>query len=347
MKVDINMKYTGLKKKNRNNIGINNPKIVNTILSGINILSIFLIIFLTSFNLNGQQVIITAKLDTNVIMMGEQTQLHLTISKPKDLSIEWIQLKDTITTLIEIIDIESDTACNGDSEELHFNYLITSFDSGYYAIPPFSIRYNIQNDSIYSIAESEPLLLTVNVIQVDLSGEIKDIKEIEEEPYTFKEIFFRFILPILMVLVLAGILFYIYRSRKQDKPIFRRPAKPLPPPDVEAFTALKKLKEENLWQNNHVKEYYSKLTDILRRYIERRFDFPAQEMVTAEIIGNLSAVGMEKVKLEEANKQLNQADLVKFAKLIPLSVENDQIFNWVWSFVEETTAESKNEEEKV
>jgi len=108
---------------------------------------------------------------------------------------------------------------------------------------------------------------------------------------------------------------------------------------VEALAALNELREKKLWQQNAVKDYYSHLTDIMRRYIERRFDFPAQEMVTSEIIGSLSTEELDSTLTEITEVVLSNADLVKFAKYEPLGDENDAALKWGYNFVNQTTKE--------
>lgn len=315
--------------------------------SKMNWILVFTFIFINfGFSLKAQDIEVKTSLDTNAILIGEQTNFNLNIIFPKNYEIDFQKFTDTITDKIEIIDLKIDTLNLGEKIQINYQYLVTSFDSGYHVIPPYIIRYDIKNDSVFKSAESNALLLTVKSVSIDPKGKIKDIKDIMAEPYTFGEIFTRYILPILIILIIAALLFYIYIRRKNNKPIFVRPQKPLPPADVEANEALRKLKEEKLWQNNEIKEYYSRLTDIIRRYIERRFDFPAQEMVTSEIIGSLKSNNISESDLKETEQKLTDADLVKFAKFLPLPNENEQIINWAFEFVEKTSIKPNEEEVK-
>ena len=296
------------------------------------------IFLLMHSSVQAQEVNIQMSLDTNTILIGEQTQLNISYSLPKNLSNQLPQFKDTLNREIEILNTQIDTLSKPKDDFLKLNYTltITSFDSGHHVIRPFIIKYNVKNDSIFDLAESNVLLLSVNGIKVDLQGEIKDIKGIIEIPMTFGEIFIRYILPIVGILLLAGLLFFIYLRRKKNIPIFQRPKKPLPPPHVEAMQALTKLETEKLWQNNEIKAYYSRLTDILRRYAERRFDFPAQEMVSNEIIGSLRSHIQDEELLSQMEKHLSVADLVKFAKWQALPDECNAIMKWSKDFVTKT-----------
>lgn len=310
----------------------------------LNIIIVFLLVTVSTL---AQGVKVEAKLDTNSILIGDQTHLVLKISQGENQKVQWPEISDTITKNIEVIDIlEPDSTTSKDGNiEISRKYLITSFDSGYFAIPPFRFIYNYVNDSTFKESETQALLLTVKTIEVDTTRAFKDIKDIESEPYTLGEILTYFVAPPLAVILLALLIIYIIRRRKANKPLFRAPKKPLPPPHIEAISALDKLKEKRLWQSNAVKEYYSILTDIMRRYIERRYDFPAQEMVTTEIIGSLAAEDLEANLMESTNTILSNADLVKFAKFEPLGDENDAALKWAYEFVNQTTKIISEEKE--
>jgi hypothetical protein len=85
-----------------------------------------------------------------------------------------------------------------------------------------------------------------------------------------------------------------------------------------------------LWQKGEVKSYYSELTDIARTYIEEEINIPAMESTTSELIVNLrNTAKQKKLKLSQETLQnlekvLKQADLVKFAKVKPLDYEIEE-----------------------
>jgi hypothetical protein len=310
-------------------------------------ISLAISIFFLASTAFSQKAEIQMKLDTNTLLIGEQTHLHIHYSIPRKLEQFLPIFNDTLTQEIEIIEQHTDTITqeNPDYLKLHYDLLITSFDSGYHVIPPQKLRISYINDSTLEEIESNALLITVNTIPINLDGEIKDIKGIIEMPLKFGEIFYRYILPILILLLVIAALFYVYLQKKRNQPIFKRPPKPLPPAHEEAIAALHKLEAEKLWQKNEYKAYYSSLTDILRRYAERRYDFPAQEMVSSEIIGSLKTNGLEEQLCKELDQYLSQADLVKFAKLIPLGDECAAFMSWAIQFVEKTKTIIKEEED--
>jgi vacuolar-type H+-ATPase subunit I/STV1 len=130
---------------------------------------------------------------------------------------------------------------------------------------------------------------------------------------------------------LAIIGFWIYwfvirkRKTEEDSPTFR-----VLPPYEEAIFKLNELDEKLLWQNNKVKEYYSELTEIVRGYIERELKVPALEQTTDEIVEMLKdfneakTINTSKETIKKLKELLQEADLVKFAKSKPLSLEIEE-----------------------
>jgi len=285
---------------------------------------------------NAPEISAKMSIDTNSIQIGEQTNIHLQLTSPENIKIHWPIIQDTLTKNIEVIhNSVIDTVFNKDKKTITLkqNITITSFDSGYFAIPPFYFMYG--NDSTPNFVESNALLLHVQDVKIDLKGEIKDIKPILDEPWTFKEIL-PYILIALGVLVALALIIYIIQRRKQNKPLFKMPEKPKIPAHILALQKLKQLQDKKLWQTGSVKEFYSELTDILREYMEGQLHFNAMEMISDEIIDELKSKKIDNSLIKETQDVLQTADLVKFAKIKPLADENDRALNWGFHFVEAT-----------
>ena len=307
-------------------------------------LSVFVVFISFAYQSVAQQIFsnpeikATAQLDTNKILIGQQTDLQLQITVPKGIFVQWPMLNDTLRANVEVLkasEIDTIPASQEGMITLRQSITISSFDSGFYAIPPFYFVYGKANDSLGSLAESNALLLEVQNVKVDLKAEIKDIKPIIEEPWTFGEIY-PYVLAIALIFLLIVLGIYVYQRRKQNKPIFSLPKKPKIPAHIVALEKLNKLKEQKLWQTGSSKEFYSELTDILREYMEGQLHFGAMEMISDDIITELQKKNIENSLLTETQKVLQTADLVKFAKVEPLADENDRALKWGFSFVEAT-----------
>lgn len=300
----------------------------------------------------GQQAQVSVSADTNAILIGEQVELDLKYQFPDHQIGLFPVFKDTITSLLEIVkQTPIDTLLNSENglKTLSQKLFITSFDTGFHVIPPLPFGLMQKGDTTYDILQSEPLLLNVFTVEVDTTKDIKPITLPMGEPYTLGEI-----MPYISIVLVVGILifaiFYFYQRKKKNKPLFVKKEKPALPPHEEAIHRLEELRIKKLWQNNRLKDYHSELTDIIRYYIERRFDFQAMEMVSSEILERLNGEAQvnEQVKAK-LHATLELADLVKFAKSGATAIENDTSLNNCLDFVNETKsvviAEAKTDDQ--
>ena len=204
-------------------------------------------------------------------------------------------------------------------------------------MPPLAFQYSSQNDTTKKIVSTSPVVIRAHGISVDTTKDIKDIKPPMTVPISFAEI-----LPYLIAVVVIvglGILLYYYMRKKRLKELGIEEKMPSRPAHEVALEALRALEAERLWQRGKVKEYYSQLTDIVRMYIERRLLVKAMEITTDEIMTASEIVALEKKPKESLRKILVCADLVKFAKLLPLQEENEKSISLAISFVELTHRE--------
>ncbi|MFW5699326.1 MAG: hypothetical protein ACOCXS_00315 [Bacteroidota bacterium] len=298
-----------------------------------------LMLALISYSVNAQLISITAKPDTNTIIIGEQTTYTIRVVKDQNVQVVFPDLEtDTLANGIEILDFAgSDSSILEDGQELITrSYLITSFDSGLFYIPP--MHFPFYGENISDTIQTSASYLEVRSIPVNLQEDIKDIKGPLRAPVTFREI-----LPWLLgVIVAAGImvfLMYYFKQQKADKPIIQV-KKPREPAHVRALRDLEKLKAEKLWQQGKIKEYYSRLTDIVRLYIEERYNIPAMEETSSELLYEFEKRGWKKEIAYELLRQLLViADLAKFAKEKPLPDENEGYFNNAVKLIEHTKEE--------
>lgn len=281
---------------------------------------------------NSQYVEIRAKLDTDRVLIGDQFNLNLSISQPVGTEVRFPDIRDSLAGKIEVLRQGNiDTLVVNDRLELKRKILLTCFDSGLYEIPPlpFGISSADWKDSIFS----NPVFLAVNTVPLD--SVIRDVKQPLKVPVSFAEIY-----PyILVAIVLAAVTYftvYLLRKRKKKEPVFAS-ARPQEPAHLIALRELDKLKEEKLWQRSEYKLYYTRLTEIIRNYIERRFNIPAMEQTSYDILQSWKKAGYNDRNLYDILKQLlNLADLVKFAKEKPLPSDNEINLDNAYVFVRNT-----------
>ena len=111
--------------------------------------------------------------------------------------------------------------------------------------------------------------------------------------------------------------------------------KEIPPYEL-AIQLLEKLRDEKLCERGQEKEFYTRLTDILRSYIDSRFGINAMEMTTTQIIESLNNNNETICSKSYVEQVLEIADFVKFAKVRPLPDDNVKSYNWALQFVKET-----------
>ncbi|MFO0321344.1 MAG: hypothetical protein ACK504_02840 [Bacteroidota bacterium] len=309
---------------------------------------IFIILFALFYRAFNAQVEVHAVIDTNILRIGEQTRLDIYLNynskKEKNIFIEWPNFEDTIIKQIEILSISKiDTTFpdknNSEIIQQHLQLTITSFDSGYYAIPSF--KFIINKDSS-NFKLTEILMLEVRSVPTDTSiAKVKDIKVPFDEPFDW-----RWYLPYaywgLGILALAIILFIVIKKLTKKQPLkVVEDNTPKIPPHIRAFEALEKIKEEAVWKNNKTKEYYSAITDTIRLYIEERFKINALELTSDEIIKVFKYQVIDGASREKLVQILTLSDFVKFAKQIPIEAEHTLTLNNAFEFVRGTLREEE------
>ena len=281
----------------------------------------------------GGNVTFKAKLDSATLIMGKTTALHLEITQDKDARGFFVnEQADTLNAMVEIAERpQADTTDLGNNRiQINRDLIIQSFDSGMWIIKP--IPYVVNGDTAYSNQ------LTLKVLPVDVSQmkDVLDIKPVETVPFNLldwlPDYWWAWLLGI--QLIAGGIWAYHKYYKKGVNPL-KTSRKRLPPYE-EAMINLQNLKAAQLWQQGQEKEYFTGLTDILRVYIDRRFDINAVEMTSSQIIETLKKNDETRAVNEQLGMILEIADIVKFANARPLADDNEVAYQRAVNFVEAT-----------
>lgn len=285
---------------------------------------------------HAQLISVMSQVSSDSIMIGDQVVFNIHVEAAENVSFTLPLISDTLNSNIEVISpISTDTSLVDGRRVVDHSYMITGFDQGMQVIPPQHVVYTFNN--IADTALSMPLIIQVFSPVVDTTRQIKPIKPPINTPLTFREMLPWITIGIggWMVATLLMALVWMYRQRRKDPEIFS--LKPQEPAHVVAFRNLDKLKEEKLWEKGQIKQFYTRLTEITRNYIEKQYGIPAMERTTGEILDAFRRSNTEDSMLDEMLKELLElADLVKFAKKDPLPVDNQTNLNSVYLFVQKT-----------
>jgi hypothetical protein len=308
-----------------------------------------LLLFLLFFSgaAMAQEVKVSAVLDSSRIRIGEQVKLDLYVTynaNLKNIKIQWPSLGDTLTGKIEVVSVSPiDTTFPDKSNSAkifqHQQIIVSAYDSGYFAIPPFKF---VVNDDSTNALYTENFLLEVHTVPTDTSiTKIKDIKQPFDEKFNwrwYKNYIYAGIG--LLLLIIAVILITRYYTRKQMQ-VVMEPEKPKIPAHITALATLERIKEEQVWKEGYVKEYYSSISDAVRLYIEDRFNVNALESTTDEIMKAFRSQVVDPVSKEKLQQLLSLSDLVKFAKQFPIETEHVFTLQNAFDFVNGTKREEE------
>ena len=307
---------------------------------------VFLITLIASVLRISAQVQVEASIDSIQIFVGEQVHVTLSATAKEQSKVEFPQFKPTeyITPGVEVLgaeELETKEQDNGFVTR-QMVYTMTSFDDTLYYIPPMKVKIDGKP------YESKSLALKVLTIEVDTTNvdQFFGPKDVQDNPFQWSDWSLSFWLSVLMLVLLAAA-YYLYLRLRDNKPIIThiRVVKRLLP-HQKALQQIEQIKADKMVASENSKEYYTKLTDTIRKYIEERYGFNAMEMTSSEIIEHLMATQDENA-LSELRHLFLTADLVKFAKYSTLINENDANLVNAIDFINQTKLENEPQEETV
>lgn len=271
----------------------------------------FIFFFLGSFSSFAQ---VTSEIDTTKIRIGEQINYKIKV-EADTLSLVVFPEGQTFTPLETVEALEIDTTKRDSKYLLSRIYKLTQFDSGAYTIP----RQKIIIDEKAFFTDS--LKVAVNTVLVDTTKQkLYDIKPIIEVEKATSD-WWKWLLIALLAIAIVAFLLYWFIWRQ--KPLTEEEEIALLPPYDRAKLALEKLDESQYLVRSEVKEYYSELTFIIRKYLDEKVYDRALESTTAELIARLNLlkdgnqIPLSKETILHIESILQRADLVKFAKSAP------------------------------
>jgi len=253
--------------------------------------------------------VVNATVDKSKILIGEQIRLTLEAEIPENQPIRFFSL-DSIPHF-EILDAgKIDTTNTRRGTTLSRVIRLTSFDSGHWVIPPFYLQENIGTDS---------LPVDIMFSEFDTAQAYHDIKDIIEvsPPKEEKMQWWWFVGAAVLILVIVLIL--ALRKKKKPEPV---KVVEIPDPYKVAMQQLDLLQQNKI----EVKEYYSRLVDIFRIYVDEKKGIHSLQQTSDDVVAQLKKLNMPEVIFKNVSQSLRLSDWVKFAKYNPSDTETKQVY---------------------
>lgn len=261
---------------------------------------------------------VKATIDRSGILIGEPIRLTLEVDIPEHEPIRFFQ-PDSIPHF-EFLNIEKiDTSNTGSGTVLSQVIHITSWDSGHWVIPSFRLGENIATDT---------LPVDVGFSPFNPEQPYHDVKEIiEVNPAEEKK-------KIKWWYIAAGaallLLLIVLLLRKKKKPVVQAVAAPIDP-YKEALEKLEGLQKEK----PETKEYYSRLVDIFREYIDAKKGIHSLQATAEDLVIKLKSLNLSNEQFDDLTQSLKVADFVKFAKYVPTAEEDKKTFSVIYTSIQQ------------
>lgn len=303
---------------------------------------IFFFILLSAATLRAQNATAEALMDRYAIRIGEQCTLKLFVRYTEGsakANVQWPIINDSITEHIEFLGADTVSTKLVDRVSVMYeqkcSWVLTSFDSGLWVIPP--VPFVVNNDTVWT----EMIELYVNTIPVDTSQGLKPIAAIYDvpappPPIDDNSISIWWWIGGGLLLITAVLLFLLSRKKKPIPVAPVATGHVLLPHEV-VLQKLNAMAINKPWRSGNMKGHYTELTELMRGWVVERFHFSAMEMTTYQIMMRLRRMPDSGNKTSELEHVLRTADLVKFGKQVPDDYTNEKCIQHAIDFVMSTS----------
>jgi len=303
-----------------------------------------LLALIIPLNIHAQNISAEAYTDSSNYLVGDFINLTIKVKYDEGIKISNPLIGENLKD-IEVIKFDEPLLMEENGKQVvEFHYIISVYDSIDISIPGIPVGYKTANDTTIQAVNTNPLNFTVHTVPIKPEEEIKDVKEPIRIPLDWKTI----LLYLFIALAIAALAYFLYkRYKKKHEGEEIEEVTPRLPSYITALNSLHQMEEEELWQKGKVKEYHSRITEIIRRYFEERFYLPALELTTTEALRRLKDRYDTTEILQTTEEFLNNADLVKFAKYNPVPDLNKEMMRQAYQIVEKTIPKEREPNREV
>jgi hypothetical protein len=281
------------------------------------LIMLLLCLFLFHSSYADEKPSIQTELYPQTARIGDSVHLVFKIFRPEDSK---LKTPDTLTNAhdIQIKDLRLKDEKKGKTNiQTVVEYTLVCFEPGPHILEPISFK--LQTSSGENIVlQSEKITLTIESLIKDPSKE-NDIRGPKPQ-LQIKASWLPVFIIVFFLALLTAIIWFIVR-KVLGKPEQNIQQDIILSPDEEALQQLEELLISSDMKQKNMKVIYTRLTDILRNYLGKKYSFDAREMTSFECLKEIKIRKLGGVLYEKIKLSLEKADLVKFAKFLPENTE--------------------------
>lgn len=286
----------------------------------------------------GASITLRTEVTPREVTIGDRIQVRVTVTHSTDAAPVPFQFP-SVMDQFEILDSRSTPSkqVEGKIQEDH-TLVATTFSTGAVVLPAISFIFQL-TDGTTTEARTTPVEIQVaSVMEDGGKGGLRPMRGLIDFPS------YLWVWWVLGIVGGLGLLTAISWYRKRKAAVLA--AAPAQPPEIVAWDAIHALEDEQLVEKGEIKEFYSRLSIILRGYLESRFRITALESTTTELLSAFRKLQLSYEITEMARVFLDNADLAKFAKMTPEPQEISDDLTRVKQIINATTPKDEPKEAK-
>lgn len=268
---------------------------------------------------------LTATLQPQSAQIGDPLALTLTVSGAEGRTVRFPLPADA-----DMVLLRADSVMTGARKTM--TYTLAVYDTGHFTLPPLAV---VVEGGGTDTLRTSPLTVVIRSILPDTAQAILPLKPLRAHPFQWRDLLAYWWVAALALLAAAGYLLW-RRLRRGPQATETYAAEPQLPPDAEAIRGLIALRDNKYPARGMLLEFFTEFSQIMRRYVERRYEFAALEMTTFELSREFADPRLPRVFAETLLPVLQEADLVKFARYVPDYRRCETLLEQGFSLVEAT-----------
>ncbi|MGR3174322.1 MAG: hypothetical protein ACUZ8N_06950 [Candidatus Scalindua sp.] len=276
---------------------------------------------------------VNANVDKAKVTIGDKIKYKITVDFPDGIEILLPEIKDEVGGIaVKDFGIEESRNEKGRiTQEIW--YTLETFNTGSYIIPAFDIKYKMRPGTEEAVVKTPEVFIEVVTTLDENASDVRGITPTVAINKSYSRLYYIIAIVFGVLVIVGAIILFLYRRKQKETEFI---PEPLPAHQI-AYNELERLRALDLISEGRIKEYYYRLSNIVRHYIESRFKLMAPERTTEEFLAEMTVTNrLSEVHKELISNFLEHCDMVKFAAYGPDSREIENAFNSAIKLVDET-----------